>query len=87
MEFKCFIIIAYFIDFKAERNILHQKAYPELKEYCCDLDLNLEVVDMRWGLTDDVINDHQVTELCIDEIVACQQVSCCPNFVVSKIIM
>ncbi len=70
-------------DFKAERNILHQKAFPRLKSYCNDLGLDLNVVDMRWGLTDDVINDHQVSALCIDEIITCQTVSCGPNFVVS----
>ncbi len=76
--------VAYFVDFNAERNILQEKAYPELRKYCSEFGLDLEVVDMRWGLTDDVINDHQVSALCIDEIITCQNVSCGPNFVVSK---
>ena len=41
-------------------------------------------MDMRWGVTDEMLNDHQVTDLCIKEIENCQQVSCGPSFVVSS---
>ena len=44
--------------------------------------VSLQVVDMRWGVTDELQNDHQVSELCIREIATCQQVSYGPNFVV-----
>ena len=40
---------------------------------------------MRWGVTDEMMNDHQVTDLCIREIEHCQQVSCGPSFVVSSL--
>ena len=40
---------------------------------------------MRWGVTDEMMNDHQVTSLCIREIEHCQQVSCGPSFVVSSL--
>ena len=40
---------------------------------------------MRWGVTDDVMNDHQVSQLCLQEIKTCQQISCGPNFVVSTL--
>ena len=39
---------------------------------------------MRWGVTDEMLNDHQVTDLSIKEIENCQQVSCGPSFVVSS---
>ena len=70
-------------DFKAERNMLPRLAYPKLQQHCSREGLDFQVVDMRWGVTDDVINDHQVSQLCINEIVTCQQLSCGPNFVVS----
>ena len=41
-------------------------------------------MDMRWGVTDEMLNDHQVTDFCIKEIENCQQVSCGPSFVVSS---
>ena len=70
-------------DFKAERNSLPRHAYPELSAFCSERGLDFQVVDMRWGITDDVINDHHVTDLCIREIALCQQISCGPNFVAS----
>ena len=70
------------VDFRAERNILARKAYQDLERYCDQLGLDFQVVDLRWGVTDEVINDHQVSELCLKEITACQVVSCGPNFVV-----
>ncbi len=69
-------------DFKAERNYLHRSAYPAIQSYCSDRGLDFQVVDMRWGVTDEMMNDHQVSELCIREIQTCQQVSCGPSFVV-----
>ncbi|ELT94036.1 hypothetical protein CAPTEDRAFT_111186, partial [Capitella teleta] len=70
-----------FSDFKAERNILPKKVYPELQKFCNERGLDFQVVDMRWGVTDDVMNDHLVSELCIREIRTCKKVSCGPNFV------
>ena len=70
-------------DFKAERNILPQFAYPKLEEFCAARGIDFQVVDMRWGVTDELVHDHQVSSLCISEIKTCQQLSCGPNFVVS----
>ncbi len=62
--------------------MLARVAYPELQRYCNGLGLDFQVVDMRWGVTDDVINDQQVSQLCIRQIRSCQQLSRGPNFVV-----
>ena len=70
------------VDFKVERNCLYQNAYPKLKKICSEKGLEFQVLDLRWGVTDDVINDHQVSQLCLDEVVNCQKLSCGPNFVV-----
>ena len=49
------------------------------------LSLNLhlsQVVDMRWGITEDSTNDHSTTKICLQEIRRCQQISVGPSFVV-----
>ena len=38
---------------------------------------------MRWGVRDDATDAHMTTELCLREIIACQEISVGPNFVVS----
>lgn len=45
----------------------------------------LQVLDMRWGVTDETMNDHQVTDLCLREIDVCKQSSAGPYFVVSYV--
>ena len=37
---------------------------------------------MRWGVTDELANDHQVSALCLAEVRRCQQLSRGPYFVV-----
>lgn len=47
-------------------------------------DLDYQMVDMRWGVTDDSQNDHTVEKICLLEIGNCQKISLGPNFVVSQ---
>lgn len=74
-----------FADYRAERNMLAHKAYPLLQEFCQQHNLQFQVVDLRWGVTDNVTNDHQVEALCIQEIQNCHTLSLGPNFVVSHV--
>ena len=48
--------------------------------------LYVQVVDMRWGVPEQASDNHSTTELCIQEIKKCQQVSVGPNFVVRILI-
>ena len=41
---------------------------------------------MRWGVRDDATDTHMTTELCLQEIKACQEISVGPNFVVSVLV-
>ncbi|KAJ8318733.1 hypothetical protein KUTeg_003824 [Tegillarca granosa] len=66
---------------RAERNTLAREVYPRLKEICFKYDLDFQVVDMRWGVTEDSQNDHSVEQICLTEIENCQNVSLGPNFV------
>ena len=71
---------------REERNALWSEVVPQLKEFCADLDLDFQLVDLRWGLTEDVQNDHSAKKLCLLEIENCQNVSLGPNFIVSTIL-
>lgn len=73
-------------DMKEERNRLTKVAFPRLRQHCKDLGLEFQVVDMRWGVTDDMTNEHLVNLLCLEQIEACQRISMGPNFVVCKFI-
>ena len=77
----CFVPIE---DMRAERNMLLRDAYPELKQFCSDLDLDFKLVDMRWGVTDIATNDHETERLCLTEVANCRRLSLGTNFVVSK---
>ena len=40
-----------------------------------------QVVDMRWGVRDEMTNEHMTTELCMTELRNCQRLSMGPNFI------
>ncbi|KAK3583746.1 hypothetical protein CHS0354_022778 [Potamilus streckersoni] len=70
-----------FTDTKEERNYLMIDAYPRLKEFCQQLGYDFQVVDMRWGVTNEATDDHMGTDLCLQELARCQKLSTGPNFV------
>ncbi|ESO93391.1 hypothetical protein LOTGIDRAFT_119564, partial [Lottia gigantea] len=70
-----------FSDTHAERNILSSKVFPRLREYCNDIGLDFQVVDLRWGVADQAQNYHTATKICLQEIENCQRVSLGPNFI------
>ena len=40
-----------------------------------------QVVDMRWGVRDEMTNEHATTALCMNELRGCQKYSMGPNFI------
>ena len=60
-----------------------REVFPKLKELCLSKDLDFQVVDMRWGVTEDSQNDHSVEGICLQEVENCKQLSLGPNFVVT----
>ncbi|KAK2159830.1 hypothetical protein LSH36_145g04060 [Paralvinella palmiformis] len=73
-----------FTDTQLERNTLMVHVYPKLKEYCREKHgIEFQVVDMRWGVTDEALDDHMTIEVCLNEIRNCQKMSIGPNFMVS----
>ena len=47
----------------------------------------LKVVDMRWGVRDEMTNEHQTTELCMTELRNCQRLSMGPNFIYFAVVI
>ncbi|MBD3189391.1 MAG: DUF4062 domain-containing protein [Candidatus Heimdallarchaeota archaeon] len=69
-----------FTDFQAERNSLHEKVFPRLKQLCHSYGTEFQVVDLRWGITDAMANNQKTLETCLREIKRCQQLTPKPNF-------
>ena len=42
----------------------------------------IQVVDMRWGVPEEASDNHSTTDLCLQEIDKCKEVSAGPCFVV-----
>ena len=83
-ELKDICSSCFLTDMRAERNILATEVYPYLRKFCSGLGLDFQVVDMRWGVTEDSQNDHSVEKLCLLEVENCQKTSRGPNFVVNN---
>ena len=51
-----------FTDMLMERNCLMEYVYPKIKEYCREKHgLEYQVVDMRWGVRDEMTDEHMTT--------------------------
>ena len=71
-----------FTDMLMERNTLMEYVYPKIKEYCREKHgLEFQVVDMRWGVRDEMTDEHMTTALCMNELRGCQKYSMGPNFI------
>ena len=55
---------------------VYHEAELELTDYYDE-----KVVDMRWGVRDEMTNEHATTALCMNELRGCQKFSMGPNFI------
>jgi hypothetical protein len=74
------------LDTEKERNLWMTEAYPKIKLFCQKLGYEFQVVDMRWGVRNESVDEHNGTEMCLREVQQCQRLSTGPNFVVSTLI-
>lgn len=44
-----------FNDMKMEREILAREVFPVLRKYCSERNIVFSYVDLRWGITDEVL--------------------------------
>ena len=70
---------------KNERNWLLRDALPQLQNFALEIGVQLQLVDLRWGVTEEMIRDPRVGPVRLEQIRLCRQHSCGPNFVVSDI--
>lgn len=71
-----------FNDLKAERNALQEHVYPQLRELAADHGYHLQVIDLRWGVSEQASLDQQAIHICLNEIERCQLTTPRPNFII-----
>ena len=63
-----------FADMAVERDLLMEDVYPYLREFCRRLGYHFNVSDMRWGVRDEMTDEHQGVEICMNEVQRCRSV-------------
>lgn len=64
-----------FTDMTVERDLLMEDVYPYLREFCRRLGYNFGVADMRWGVRDEMTDEHQAVDICVTEVQRCRSVN------------
>ena len=60
------------------------RVYPKLRDFCHEHGYEFQVMDMRLGVHDPCTDDHMISEISLNELKTCQELSTGPNFVVSN---
>ena len=71
-----------FSDLGAERNVLQARVFPRLRALAEGHGCRFQVIDLRWGVSDEAAIDQQTMKICLGEIERCQKVSPRPNFII-----
>jgi nephrocystin-3 len=61
-----------FRDMVEDRNELMTQAWPELRRFCRERQVELVEVDLRWGIAEEQATRKETLKLCLDEIRACR---------------
>ena len=69
-----------FADLEKERNALRE-VFRGLAEMCDRRGAHFLAVDLRWGVSEEAALGQQAVEICLEEIVRCQERTPRPNFV------
>jgi hypothetical protein len=70
-----------FSDLVEERNALHEYVFPRLRKQCQKNGARLQVIDLRWGVSEEAAMDQQTMNICLEELHRCQQTTPRPNFI------
>jgi len=60
-----------FRDMHAERDYLNRFVFPELRSRCIKHGIEFVGVDLRWGVTEEEVEQHGALESCLNEIKKC----------------
>src|SRR3989304_5790398 len=71
-----------FSDMRAERRILQEKVFPQLKSLCESEGASFQAIDLRWGVHEEAQLDQKNRDSCLNEIARCQRLSPKPNFII-----
>lgn len=52
--------------------------------FCVYAPVNVQMIDLRWGIREQSHDDHTIIDFCLKEIENCKKVSLGPSFVVGK---
>ena len=61
-----------FRDMVEDRDTLMTHAWPEVRRFCRERDVELVEVDLRWGIDEARSTRKETLKLCLDEIRACR---------------
>jgi hypothetical protein len=61
-----------FLDMQRERDVLNLEVFPVVKGVCDQLGVAFNVIDLRWGITEEDQAQGSVIDLCLDEIQHCK---------------
>ncbi|XP_060605739.1 uncharacterized protein LOC132758201 isoform X2 [Ruditapes philippinarum] len=62
-----------FSDSEAERTILAERMFPELRNLCVLHGRELQVIDPHWGLGDALADDHGIPDMCLSNVNRCTE--------------
>ena len=79
--FKVFVSST-FVDFVVERQALHDRVWPRLREFCQAHDTDFQAVDLRWGINQEAALDQRALPICLEELGRCQRLSPRPNLII-----
>lgn len=79
-QFRIFISST-FRDLTVERGLLRD-VFDDLRKVCRSRGHDLHVVDLRWGISDEVQRQGRTMQVCLEEVARCQSVSPRPNFLI-----
>ena len=60
-----------FLDMQGERNILHQFVLPQLQKRAKEKYIQVDLVDLRWGLSQESLKSRSQLEQCLEQINRC----------------
>lgn len=69
-----------FLDFAWERSTINNEMVPALRQELAEKGVNFDVVDLRWGVTQDSGLDHSTVTICLDEVRRCCADGARPSF-------
>jgi len=69
-----------FSDFDRERRAIQGVALPRLRHRFASMGIQYDLIDLRWGITEQAQHRSDTMRICLEEIRRCQRLSPRPNF-------